>query len=167
MPRAIFDLPGGSGNGSFGARHLIPGVEPGGSRVGQPFKPALLIRDAWIEPLTLDIAAAGMDQLTVHLRLSQEQSLDPGLLLPIHSLGMRAITTTEDIVGIWDIPYGHKLAGTIWAASWVGIEIVVSVHLTVNVDVYLEYEVIDIPWVEWFVKWEFLDGLPTGATREF
>ena len=84
MPHAVFSLGETTGTTRDMPRSLIPGVEPGGSRVGQPMKPALLIINAWAEPISVDVRGAeGINEATYGLILSQENNLNPGFTLPI------------------------------------------------------------------------------------
>ena len=43
----------------------------------------------------------------------------------------------------------------------VGVRVVeANANLTAyDIDVHLDYERIDVPWMDWFIMWEFLDGI--------
>ena len=143
------------------SRQIIPGVEPGGSKVGQPLKPALLITDCWVEAVGFepDFSVSGRVGFDVFLKLSQEESLNPGFMIPVAMVGLGWVQTAagfSDTI-VHDLFRQH---GTVWAPKYVGVhlfEIGVSV---VDLHVHLNYEVIEIPWIEWFVKWDFLDHIP-------
>ena len=153
------------------ARSLIPGIEPGGSRVGQPTKPALLIRDCWVEPAGVGLGSAtSINQALWFLKLSQELTMDPGLILPIAAYGAEQRVSTS--VGIHVYPLGgmfqdlFRTKGTIWAAKYVAVGVTEIGGISVAVNVHLEYDVVEIPWMEWFVKWDFLDHI-VNNTRDF
>ncbi len=150
-------------------RQLIPGLQPGGSRVGQPMKPALLILDAWAEILNGSILDANtFNQFRIDLRLSQEQTGIPGLILPVASWTSQQAEATA--VGRYaaDLPLRQvfKNQGTIWAAKYVGVQLIEVGTATIDVSVFVEYEQILIPFMEWFVKWDFLDHV-IDNTKDF
>lgn len=166
MPHAVIDSGSQTTSADFGSRPLIPGVEPGGSRAGRR-KPALLIRQADVEfdLIDPDLSAAGPEALTVFLKLSQEQALDPGLILPVCEL----LTDTQTAVGSVsaNIRKNFMAAGTVWAPAWVGGHGELAGGWTAyNVRIHLDYEVIMVDWRDWFVMWEFLDGI-TNNEREY
>ena len=143
--------------GDFAARQLIPGVEPGGSRAGAATKPALLLREAWIEPITLGVTGAGIaDSFSIFLKLSQEEDLTPGLLLPVGRITLAGDASNSNG---YTIDRFFMAAGTIWAPKHVGIRLVEDGACGLDVNVHLDYERIDVPWMDWFIMWEFLDGI--------
>ncbi len=97
MPVAYFDTGALTTSSDVGGRTLIPGVTPGGQFAGKN-KPALLIRDAWIEQV-VDIVDAGVaadfERVMVFLKLSQELDLTPGLLLPVTNLVIQKTATAQ------------------------------------------------------------------------
>ncbi len=167
MPHAVFDVAQRAGAADVAARELIPGIAPGGSRAGQATKPALLIRDCWLEPApggaSSLLAAAGWHQMTYSLKLSQETDLTPGLLLPIACIGgeRREISS----VGQTDLGLNamiHRLfhaQGTVWAPRVVGVRVEETGTAVTDFDVHLDYEVVDVPWMDWFIMWDFLDNI--------
>ena len=164
MPHAVFNLGVQSGSGNFRARSLIPGVEPGGSRVGQPTKPALLIRDAYceIQDYTM-LGATDFNGFRVYLKLSQELDMTPGLILPVAVIGAEldeADATGQNVLGTQQI-HDHifRAQGTIWAPRMVAIRLEERGTAVLDVDVHLDYEQVDVPWMDWFIMWEFLDGI--------
>lgn len=129
-------------------------------------KPALLIRDVWFSELTIspDFTAAGHEGMQVFLKLSQERDLDPGLLLPVHGYEF----DTRDSTGVTafvpkDLFHAH---GTVWAPKYVGLRVsFVGTWAGTDGDVHVDYDVVDIPWIEWFVKWDFLDHVPNNTVE--
>ena len=125
MPVAHFNLGNIVATGDHGSRPLIPGIDPGGSRLGQPLKPALLIQDCWIEVQDLGIFGTTDTQVIgYNLKLSQEQSLSPGLLLPIAKI----IGTQQDGTGM-GAPIIDKIFSPhkrVWVAKYVGVRVAES-----------------------------------------
>ena len=164
MPHAVFNLGTQSSTADLAARLLIPGIEPGGSRAGRAMKPALLIRNAWIEPIDLGTGNGedlDYNSMTYFLKLSQELGMDPGLLLPIAHTGYEL----REGSGVGRYSFNRtfldifKAHGTVWVPRVVGIRVVETGVVSQDVDVHLEYERIELPWMEWFLEWEFLDGV--------
>jgi len=146
-------------------RQLIPGIEPGGSRAGEPMKPALLIQDAYIE--IVDIATMhteDFNQALYAIKLSQEQTLDPGLLLPLAQVGTSV--TEVSAVGQRVTPLGIKdlfhAQNTLWAAKWLGIRMFERGTIDIDVSVHIDYEQVEVPFWDWFMMWEFLDRVPNN-----
>lgn len=156
----------GSQSATFNAfaRHLIPGIEPGGSRGGDAMKPVLFLRDAWIELLDMNLTTANdYNAFNYSLKLSQEESLNPGLLLPVGIVGSRQLQTTavgEASLGanaaVHDLFHAH---GTLWAPSFVGVQGLETGGADVDISLHMDYEVVMVPWMEWFLMWEFLDNV--------
>ncbi len=163
MPVAMLASGSVGSTTSFGARRLIPGIEPGGSRVGQPMKPALFINDVWARfvELTDSGTTADFDRARVALQLGQEQSMDPSLLLYVAE-AVLAKTATANLWNGIDVNQMFHAQGTIWAPEWVSGRAVLEGATAMNVDLFIDYEMVMIPWVEWFVKWEFLDNVVNG-----
>ena len=168
MPHVVFDRLGSVTTTDRGdARKLIPGIEPGGSRAGQDFKPALLIKDAWLEPISVSVNTIGSyNAMTYGLILSNDQDLNPGLALPIGTYGAEVAQVTA--VGVLTYPvsslYEHlfRAQGSIWAPEWVGIYHNETGTAATDVDVHLDYEMVMIPWMEWFIMSEWIDGVTDG-----
>lgn len=164
MPHAVFNLGPQTTTADLAARSLIPGIAPGGSRAGQATKPALLIQDAWIEVVDIvPFQAADFNMATYSLKLSQETDLTPGLILPVGQLGQANIEVTavgQRIVGIRDMTRDlFHAQGTVWAPRMVGIHIEEVGTINQDVDVHLDYQQVDVPWMDWFIMWDFLDNI--------
>ena len=164
MPLAHFDVGSQAGSVDTAARTLIPGVEPGGSRAGRALKPALLIKDAWFTIRDL-VLPAGIDLsvIEVNLKLSQETDLTPGLLLPLGTVLVNQAASSGqrmDAIVVDHTP-ARAVQGTLWAPRMVGVRLVEAAgdFTSFDIDVFLSYERIDIPWMDWFIAWEFLDGI--------
>lgn len=162
MPHAVFNLGALAATTEATARQLVPGIAPGGSRVGQPTKPALLIRNAWIE--LIDLTPADSDDFnmgTWYLKLSQEPDMTPGLQLPIGQIGNAISDSATAAAHPQDFIYRDlfKAQGTVWAAQFVGVRLVEIGAVTIDSDVHIDYERIDVPWMDWFVMWDFLDNI--------
>ncbi len=168
MPHAIFSTVGEiSSSQRIEARQLIPGVEPGGSRVGQPMKPALLIEDAWIEVVSFDFTGAtDYNGYTAFLVLSQEPNLTPGFLMAVAEIGGDISVASSVGREVWAVDsVVHSLFhehGSIWAPKYVGMLWSERGTAILDARVHLKYDVVMIPWVEWFVKWDFLDHVVDG-----
>jgi len=151
-------------------RQLIPGIEPGGSSAGEPMKPALLIVDAWIEIVDV-VALHGVDefnQALYALKLSQEQSLDPGLLLPLAQVGSQVteITAVGEIATPLSITNLFKAQNTLWAPKWVGLRMFERGAIDIDISVHIDYEKVMVPFWDWFMLWEFLDNV-TNNTKDY
>ncbi len=163
MPHAVFNLGNRDATADLAARPLIPGIEPGGSRLGQATKPALLIRDAWIEVIDspTTFGATDFNMMTWYLKLSQETDLTPGLLLPIAQTGfaLQEVSAVGQRVYFLNIVKLFHAQGTVWAPRVVGVRVVEVGSVGWDVDVHLDYDVVEVPWMDWFIMWEFLDGI--------
>ncbi|MEE9198070.1 MAG: hypothetical protein V3U45_07980 [bacterium] len=170
MPHATFEMAAAvaADTADIDTRQIVPGVEPGGSRAGQPTKPALLILDAWVEVIDYAMQAnTDFNIFTAYLKLSQEQNMDPGFLIPVAQIGQETIihdaTGAVGVgigAGVRDIFHEH---GSIWAPAYVSFALFEQGVANIRATLHLEYEVIEIPWVEWFIKWEFLDNITNNA----
>ncbi len=160
MPHAVFSHGETTATTEAIARPLIPGVEPGGSRVGQATKPALLIRDCWVEPIDVNVTGGvGGNFMSYYLKLSQESDMTPGLLLPIAVFGAE-VDSEVAATGIKEVVKDlFRAQGTVWAPRFVGVRVVEVGAAIVNADVHLDYERVDVPWMDWFIMWDFLDGI--------
>lgn len=162
MPHITFEPANLSVSANLVGRPVIPGVEPGGSRAGQPMKPALLIKDAWLELRDYRDSGAVEEVQTVEvlLKLSRDKDLEPGLLLSVGRIRAVATATANQFNQI-DVKQEFEAQGTIWAPAYVGLRVIFTqgTPTTVLVIVHLDYEQIDIPWVNWFIGWEFLDNV--------
>ncbi len=165
MPHAIFNLGSLSASQEASPRTLVPGVEPGGQKAGRDFKPALLIQDCWVEPVSLAQGATiTWESMTYSLKLSQEFDMTPGLELPIAVIGSERAqadatgTITAGAEAL--IKEMFHAQGTVWAPRFVGVRVVESGSITgYDVDVHLDYERIEVPWMDWFLMWDFLDNV--------
>ena len=162
MPHAVFNLGTQGATADLAARSLVPGVEPGGSRAGRPTKPALLIKNAYLQLIdeVHDATPSDFDGFNVFLKLSQESDLTPGLILFIAGAGIGKGGAAQAFHSTILQPSNFPSVGTIWAPRFVGIRIEILGGLdSVDVDVHLDYERIEVPWMDWFIMWEFLDGI--------
>ena len=128
-------------------------------------KPALLLGDASIEVNDFrPTAAAGVELLTIFLKLSQELNMNPGLLLPIAEVGTHQADATGHapivINNLW------KSQGTLWVPRVVGLRQQEVGALTWDIDVHLDYEVVEVPWMDYFMMWEHLDNV-VDNTRDY
>ena len=170
MPHAVLFLGAVAADTEGDARQLVPGIEPGGSRAGHPFKPAVLLQNAWIEVVN---AAHGLGDVyfgaRVFLKLSTEEDLSTGLLLPVAQFGDHSQTAGvgEATVAPLVINDLFQAQGTIWVPHVIGLRVdLQNAWDAVDVIVHLEYEAIEIPWVEWFRRWDFLDNVGNNE-REY
>lgn len=144
---------------------MIPGVEPGGSTAGKPNKPALLLKDVFLEVVTLDLTGTGgFNNARIFLKLSQDSDLVPGLILPIGQFSGEWVTATavgQNLEGGLGGVYHHLFhaQGTVWAPAYVGLRVLIGGTLTVDVKAHIDYEVIEVPWMDWFIMWDFLDNV--------
>ncbi len=83
----------------------------------------------------------------------------PHLLLPI---GYAAFETQTAVgsVQVKFIPTFHA-HGTIWAPRLVGWRTLIGGTWT-NYDfqIHIDYDVVEVPWMDWFIMWDFLDNVP-------
>ncbi len=162
MPHAVFRTGSQTAAADTAARTLIPGIEPGGSRAGKATKPALLIRN--MDTQLQNLTPSSTDDTAVYniyLKLSQELDLTPGLLL--HVATFYHGSTLSAVLGppVMDQAPGRSVEGTVWAPRVVGLRVVRQAGSDTNWSflVNLDYEQIDVPWMDWFIMWEFIDGI--------
>lgn len=164
MPHISFDTGAVSGEFNGNARNVIPGVEPGGSRVGHPTKPALLIKDCYAEIVDYanGDATGDWERSRVFLKLSQETDLTPGLILPVAAVAAGK-SGTANIWNAFQVTQEFKAQGSVWAPRVVGVFISdvggAGLPDTIRWFIHLDYEQVDIPWMDWFILWDFLDGI--------
>lgn len=166
MPHVVFETANIVASGDILSRPLIPGIEPGGSRLGHPTKPALLIQDAYM--VVNDATITANDQFWaghIDLKLSQENGLNPGLLLDVGSL-MGGIAATDEAAGSMLQKDEFKARGTVWAAAFMGIRVSLNNLAALNVNVHVDYEAVDIDWMSWFIRWDHLDNI-TDNDRDY
>ncbi|MEE9592363.1 MAG: hypothetical protein V3W28_02140 [Thermoplasmata archaeon] len=167
MPHAVFEPGNVSATADLTAmaRSLIPGVEPGmGIRnifEQRRMKRALLIQDAWLEILDVTSGiAADWNTVLVYLKLSQETDLTPGLILPVASIATEGDTTNMQAMHVEQL---FQAQGTVWAPRLVGLRVVEVGSQGVTVRVHLDYEVVEVPWEQWFIMWDFLDNVTDNS----
>lgn len=161
MPHAVLNPGTQTASARGGARSLIPGVEPGGSRAGKT-KPALLIRDLFVVVNTLTRTAGDdIDIAGIFLLLSQEQALTPALRLHLATIIGSGVGATAGMNSVQLQQFGERYVGTVWAPAFLGVQIneAAGSWNGINVDVHLMYDVVDVEWRDWFVMWEFLDNV--------
>ena len=163
MPHAVFDLAAQTATNEGAQRNLIPGIEPGGSRAGRAMKPALLIQNLWAEVVRVQIQDSATDfaVVTYFLKMSQELDLTPGLQLPVVQIVGSHTAAGADAQGVQIIPLGQHFAGTLWAPRIVGVRALenaatLAIH---HVLIHLDYQVVEVPWMDWFIMWDFLDNV--------
>ncbi len=109
-----------------------------------------------------DLSSAGENAaIKVNLKLSQEESLNPGLLLTVEEILVFATAAAEASIGSMSRTKTFGAQGTIWAPSFVGVRLGEQGGGVVDwdLDVHLDYEVVDVPWMDWFIMWDFLDNV--------
>ncbi len=161
MPYSLWASGPITSNSKILPRQLVPGVVPGGQRAGGATKPVLLIHDAWAR--WLDFTDTGTtvdsDQAYVALLLSQEQSLDPAQVLYVEEVALAKTATAN----LWNQIRPRNVfrlhRGTFWAPKFVGIWVVPGGATLVKVDVTVHYDIVDVPWRDWFMMWEWLDNV--------
>jgi hypothetical protein len=171
MPHVTFTTGRISSTSEFGARQLVPGIEPGskirGLRKARRFRPAMVIRQAYVQledivtPASADIGVA-----FVELKLSQEQDLTPGLLLPVSQFVVGSTSTANLIQTIMEERLGDFISGTVWVPRFVGVRVGITGSIEIDPTVHLDYDIIQVPWQDWFLMWEFLDNVRNN-TREW
>lgn len=167
MPHAVLVTGPQTGAVTSPGRELVPGVMPGGQFAGRA-KPALLLRDVkvMVVGLTPDAAAAGEEDLALFLTLSQEIGMTPHLLLPVawaalETSGANSLETFN--VKLNDVFHAQ---GTMWAPRFVGWRTLIGGAWTnYDLQIHIDYERVFLPWRDWFVHWEFLDGVTTGSVE--
>ncbi|MCJ2532028.1 MAG: hypothetical protein LN413_07000 [Candidatus Thermoplasmatota archaeon] len=168
MPHAVFDFTALAADQRFGGRELVPGIAPGGSFAGREQKPALLLRDAWVE-ITDVVYAGGVSDYNganFLLQLSQDVDLNPALQLPVDRFGnisMAATDTTAEAISPLNRDHQFKAQGTIWAPQFVGVRFDEKGAANFTGFLHLDYEMVMVPWMDWFIMWEFLDNIVDGA----
>ena len=126
-------------------------------------KPAMLIRDAWVDVIDWDVGiGSDFNGINIALKLSQELDGSPGLLLPVASYGNDVHQATN--AGAFIQPLEPSLTfhaqGTVWAPRVVGVRVDEQGTFTAfQFNLFLDYEMIMIPWWDWIVLWDFLDNV--------
>jgi len=168
VPVARFDTGTVSSAADLAIRSLLPGIEPGGSRLGHPTKPALLLKD--VKAAIIDATApnaADFFSHTVFLKMSQESSLDPGLRIPLFEVGQ--FVQEGDATGRFAAPLIiNKLfnaKGSVWVPRHVGLQVAVTASFSARWFVWLDYEAVDIPWMDWLIRWDYLDNVVNNDTE--
>lgn len=174
MPHTVFNVGDQIADARVGARRLVAGIEPargiviGGSR--EP-KPALMILDCWAEPVNISTTggATTQQETTVNLLLSQEGDLNPAFFLPVAHFrdDVTRISASGEYPssGYWDLLF--RAQGSIWAPRYVGVGIATDGGYTVfDVDVHLDWEVVEIDWWDWFTRWNQLEAFPDGSLTD-
>lgn len=168
MPVVAFATGPQTGSTDVQSRSLVPGIEPGGERVGRA-KPALLLVDcfAWMNDVVDAGTTADHQANVVSLKLSQEPDLNPGLLLNIASWQGEKTATAN----LWNATETQQHfafhAGTLWAPAYVGIRVgaVQGGVDTVDWNVFLRYEQVEVEWMDWFIMWDFLDNVIDNSSN--
>ncbi len=170
MPHAVLETgPLTSTNEAVAIRTLIPGIQPGGQFAGREMKPALLIQNAFLEALDIDPDqdAIGPESAHVFLKFSQESDLDPGLIVPVGYIGWKtegAAFGTAPVV----VNQEFNAHGSIWVPAYVGLRVFIRGTWTeFEAAVHLDYEQLMIPWMDWFIRWDFLDNISVTNKREY
>lgn len=160
MPHALFNPGALAATIEVQDRPLIPGVSPGGSRLGHPMKPALLITGCSMKVNRFDPAGGDAMWVVCYLKLSQEMDMTPGQLLRIGSVGGATLAATPEITGTVIQDDGHQLVGQVWVPRRVGLRFVLANGSGAwDIDVHLDYERIMIPFMDWFIGWDYLDNV--------
>ncbi len=159
MPHAVFDLGNRAATADVpgSARSFVPGIEPGGSRAGKETKPAFLIKDArLVYNGMISVGSGAAESLQYSLKLSQEMNLNPGLLLRVGTVVVTGEGTNNNSVLV---EQQFMAQGTIWTPRVVGVRVTESGAIDVDCDVEIDYERIEVPWMDWFIMWDFLDNI--------
>ena len=165
MPHAVFNLGSLAATTEAVGRELVPGLAPGGQFAGRDMKRVLLLEDCWVEPISLAQGATiSYESMSYFLKLSQQNDMTPGLQLPIAVVGSeraQADATGSFTAGTHGLIHPmFRAQGTLWAPRLVGVRVVESGSITgYDVDVHLDYQVVEVPWMDYFIMWEFLDGI--------
>jgi len=133
-------------------------------------KPALLLQDAYIEVVDV-VAGHGVDefnQALFALKLSQEQSLDPGLLLPLAQVGtlVTEVTAVGEIATPLSIIDLFRAKNTLWAPKWIGLRMFERGAIDIDISVHIDYEQVMVPFWDWFMMWELIDNV-TNNTKDY
>lgn len=134
-------------------------------------KAALLLQNAWVEPVDIALntdGATGTDSVTWILKLSQEQSMNPGLILPVAWWGGE--TQEASAVARFGVMTNFvrvfRARNTLWAPKWIAVGVIVRGSISVDSNFHLDYEKVDVPFWDWFMLWDFLDNV-TDNTRDY
>ncbi len=160
----------------FNPRSLVPGIGPGEgirdilAKTRQKY--ALVILDAYFLLTTLG-AGASWSSAAIYLKLSQDPTLNPGLILPVAAvyqvgnvLGGTGGTASGDRIINWSQKdFGEKLAGSVWAPRYTGVRLVEVGGVNVSGQLHLDYTAIEIDWEDWFVRWDYLDNVTDNEVQ--
>ena len=168
MPFATFDLGTQTASIDMLGRQLIPGIEPGGALAGRTMKPALIFTGAsWkVENVTDADAAGDFQHLEIYVKLSQEEDLTPGFLLHVADLHLQKTGTANIWNNVVIKDHFQRHVGSIWVPKFVGVRLEnVSGVDAIESQLYLEYEPVLIPWMEYMIRWDFLDNIPDNSVE--
>ncbi len=166
MPHTVFDIGIESATADLVPNQILPGVEPGMGIKNifeqKRMKPAMLLNDAYVEVADfITSAAADIVGYRGFLKLSQSPDLNPGLILPIFQFVAHQDGTTADVSNAMvSEQMGQRLAGTVWCPRYLGVRVEeIGNGSSINVQVHVDWTAIEIPWMEWFIRWDFLDNI--------
>ncbi len=115
------------------------------------------------------LTTSDYNAMSYYLKLSQESDLTPGLILPVGVIGgqmLEADATGRPAMGIGAATKDlFKAQGTVWAPAYVGCFLLENGSLSCDVDLHLDYDMIAIPWMDWFIRWDFLDNIVDNETQ--
>ena len=119
----------------------------------------LMIENAYISLQDFDTATEDWHALEIFLKLSQENDMTPGLLLPVAAVYAPATGTTNPS-GFTIDQLGDRLAGTIWAPRNVAVRVIErGAVVAYQLELHLDYHKVDVPWMDWFIAWDYLDNV--------
>ena len=105
-------------------------------------------------------AVADVGLIGVRIKLSQEEGLDPGLLLPVINMHVGVTATASLVQALEEERFGHHMNGTLWAPAFLGLNLVLGGNVaTAFANVHLDYDVILVPWMDYMIMWDFLDNV--------
>jgi len=112
--------------------------------------------------------ASDADSVAFFLMLSQEQDLDPGMILRLGSIMMGAGDTTLENTAVDVQKVTDQWAGSLWAPRFIGVSSarIIGSMTDWSYNVWVHYERVLVPFWDWFMMWELLDNV-TDRQEEF
>ncbi len=167
MPHSVFNLGDQPAAVTGLFRQLVAGQGPAEGLVigrSRAFRPAILIRDAWIEVNYFDVATEDFHQMKYSLALSNTRPpTAASLLLPVGRVSQSSDGATNPDAPL-SVEQLFRAQGTLWVAQWIGVDVQEAGGVVLaDVDVHFDWTGAVIDWWDWFVKWNELEESPDGS----
>lgn len=174
MPHSVFDMGDLTASRTAFFRQLVAGQAPAEGMVigrSRALKPAILIRDAWLEVNSFEAFTVGHNQMKYSLALSNTRPPTvASLLLPVGRVSLNIVdagvgNTDQPLTsGSVNVEQLFRAQGTVWVAQWIGVAVAEIGDVSeADIDLHLDWTGATIDWWDWFIKWNELEESPDGS----